>query len=82
MVKIILQIKGMSCGMCESHINDTIRKCFTVKKVSSSHKKGITEILVEKPLDVDKLKKAIGETGYEVLDIQTEPYVRKGLFHR
>lgn len=82
MVKMILQIKGMSCGMCESHINDTIRRCFTVKKVSSSHKKGITEILADEALDMNKLRNAIGETGYEVLDIRTEPYVRKGLFHR
>lgn len=81
MVKITLQIKGMSCGMCENHINDTIRKCFTVKKVSSSHKKGITEILSDEALDIGKLRKAIGEYGYEVLDIQAEPYVRKGLFH-
>lgn len=68
--------------MCESHINDTIRRYFTVKKVSSSHKKGITEILADEALDMNKLRNAIGETGYEVLDIQTEPYVRKGLFHR
>lgn len=79
MVKMILQIKGMSCGMCESHINDAIRRCFTVKKVSSSHKKGITEILVEEPLDVNKLRKAIGETGYEVQDIQTEAFNRNPL---
>ncbi len=36
MVKITLKINGMMCGMCESHINDVIRKTFPVKKVSSS----------------------------------------------
>ena len=40
MVKITIEIDGMSCGMCESHINDTICRKFGVKKVSSSHKKG------------------------------------------
>ena len=32
-----VKIDGMMCGMCESHINDTIRKAVPVKKVSSSH---------------------------------------------
>ena len=39
MQKITLEIDGMMCGMCESHINDAIRKAFSVKKVSSSHSK-------------------------------------------
>lgn len=80
MVKMTLQIEGMSCGMCESHINDTIRRTFAVKKVSSSHKKGQTEVIAERPLDEGLLGKAIGETGYTVLSVKTEPYVKKGLF--
>ena len=82
MVKMILEIEGMSCGMCESHINDTIRRQFDVKKANSSHTKGKTEIIAENPLDAEKLRKAIHETGYEVLAIKTEPYVKKGLFRR
>lgn len=82
MEKIILEIEGMSCGMCESHINDTIRRQFTVKKVSSSHSKGMTEIITDNPLDEEKLRNAIYETGYEVLSVKTEPYVKKGLFRR
>lgn len=82
MVKMILQIEGMSCGMCESHINDTVRRIFTVKKVSSSHKKGQTEIIAENSLDEELLRKSIGETGYTVLSVQTEPYEKKGLFGR
>ena len=42
MVKITLKIDGMSCGMCEAHINDTVRAAFRIKKVDSSHKKGTT----------------------------------------
>ena len=80
MIKMILDIEGMSCGMCESHINDTIRRQFAVKKVCSSNTKGKTEIIAEKPLDAEKLRKAVRETGYEVLNIKTEAYVKKGLF--
>lgn len=53
-----------------------------VKKVSSSHSKGQTEIIAENPLDGDALKKAIDETGYTVQSVKTEPFVKKGLFHR
>lgn len=77
MVKITLKIDGMACGMCESHVNDTIRKNFAVKKVTSSHSKGLTEIIAENQPDEEALKKAIAETGYTVLSVQTEPYVKK-----
>lgn len=33
--------------MCESHVNDAVRKAFPVKKVTSSHGKGETVILTE-----------------------------------
>ena len=38
MVKTVVKIEGMACGMCESHMNDTFRNKFQVKKVSSSFK--------------------------------------------
>lgn len=82
MIKTVLSIDGMACGMCESHINDTVRRNFDVKKVTSSHKKGETEILSEQPLDEQKLRSVIGETGYELKSIASSPYEKKGLFHR
>lgn len=77
MKKTTLEIEGMSCGMCENHINDTIRRHFEVKKVTSSHKKEQTEIISENLLDEDALREAISETGYKVLSVKTEPYVKK-----
>lgn len=77
MLKTVLKIDGMACGMCESHINDTVRRSFDVKKVESSHAKGVTEIITESPIDGDKLKAAIEQTGYKVLDMSTEPYEKK-----
>ena len=77
MINTTLIIDGMMCGMCESHINDTIRQSFSIRKVTSSHTKGTTEIISEKPLDETALKEAVGKTGYEVLTIKTEPYEKK-----
>lgn len=84
MVKITLQIEGMACGMCEAHVNDAIRKTFPVKKVTSSHSKGQTEILAESQLDEELLKKAVQSGGYAVTGITVEAYEKKGfsLFHR
>ena len=39
MQKIVIGIEGMMCGMCESHVNDAIRKVCEVKRVESSHDK-------------------------------------------
>lgn len=81
MLKITMEIDGMMCGMCESHINDAIRREFKVKKVTSSHIKKQTVILTEKPLDEDQLRKVIDETGYKVMSIETaEEEKRGGLF--
>ena len=44
MFRTIVDIDGMMCGMCESHVNDAVRNNFKVKKVSSSHGKGRTVI--------------------------------------
>ena len=50
MIQITMKIDGMQCGMCESHINDSIRRVFPVKKVTSSHTKGETVILTEEDI--------------------------------
>lgn len=70
MVKTILKIEGMMCGMCESHINAVIRKHFDVKKVKSSHKKGQTVIVSYEKIDTRALKKVIDETGYTLKSVE------------
>lgn len=80
MVETILRVDGMMCGMCESHINDVVRKTVRVNKVTSSHTKGETVIISEQPVDVEALKAAIAETGYTVTGVQTGPYEKKGFF--
>ena len=78
MIETILKVDGMMCGMCESHVNETVRKTADVKKVTSSHTKGETVILSEQELDIDTLKAAIAETGYTVKGAQSHPYEKKG----
>lgn len=80
MIKTIIKIEGMMCGMCESHVNDAIRNAFKVKKVTSSHNKGETEVVSEEALDSTLLTEAIEKDGYKVLGITTATYEKKGLF--
>ena len=79
MLKTVLKIDGMMCGMCESHMNDLIRKHCKVKKVSSSAKKGETVVISEEALDIPMLEKEIKEIGYELVSHTSEPYEKKGL---
>ena len=72
MIKTTLTIDGMACSMCEAHVNDAVRGKFAVKKVTSSFKKGVTEILSENALDENDLRAAIETTGYRVSDVKTE----------
>ena len=74
MYQTTLKIDGMMCGMCESHINDTIRKAAPVKKVTSSHAKGEAVVLTDEPLDIEAVKAAVHATGYEVTDASSEHY--------
>ena len=80
MFKTTLTIDGMMCSMCESHVNDAVRNALPVKKVTSSHKKGSSVILSETAPDEAVLRSAIEATGYRVLQCETEPYQKRGLF--
>lgn len=77
MIKTTLKIDGMMCGMCESHMNDLIRKNFQVKKVTSSAKDGETVIISDNEIDISWAKKEIKEIGYELVSYKSEPYEKK-----
>ena len=80
MIKVVMKIDGMHCGMCEAHVNDVVRKVDGVSKVTSSHSKGRVEIIAEDGADVGQMTGNIEAQGYRVLDCQSEPYEKKGFF--
>ena len=82
MIKTTLKIEGMMCPMCEAHINTAIRNNFKIKKISSDHKKGVTEIISENSLNEAELKNYIEEEGYRLIDVKSEEFIKKGLFAR
>ena len=80
MLQYTVAVEGMACSMCESHVNEAVRRALPVKKVTSSHTKGQTVILAEEELDEEALRRAISATGYRVLSLRSAPYQKKGLF--
>ena len=82
MFQTTVKIDGMMCGMCESHVNDAIRAKLSVKKVSSSHKKGETVIISENELTKEMVTAALDGSGYTVMNVTCEPYEKKRLFGR
>ena len=82
MWKYTIQVGGMVCSMCESHVNDAVRRALPVKKVTSSHSRGETTVIAPAELDEAALRAAIAATGYDVGQIRREPWQKKGLFGR
>ena len=83
MIKTTVKIEGMSCGMCEAHICDTIWKVIPkAKKVVASRKSREASILTEEEIDSDALRKAIDATGYTFVSCESVPYEKRGLFGR
>ncbi len=80
MFQTILTIDGMMCTMCEAHISEVIRKAVPgTKKVAANHKKGTATFLSEEKPSEDALKKAIADTGYTCVSVDTKPYEKRGL---
>lgn len=81
MYKTTVGVDGMMCSMCESHINDSIRNAFPgAKKVKANRHKKNTVFLTEEPVDEEKVKKTIEDTGYHFTGVTSEPYEKKSLF--
>ena len=79
MIRTTVQVSGMVCGMCEAHVNDAVRSAFPVKKVSSTRARGETVIESETPLDHEKLRQVINNTGYLMLSASEEEITKRSL---
>ena len=79
MIRTTVQVSGMVCGMCETHVNNAVRSAFPVKKVSSSRTRGETVIESEAPLDQERLRQVINNTGYQMLSAAEKEISRKSL---
>ncbi len=78
MQKVTLDIDGMKCSMCESHVCEAIRKSLPeAKKVKASALKNEAQFLLEDNLSTDGVVSDIEKQGYRVLHVYSEPYKKK-----
>ena len=82
MIRTVLHLDGMRCGMCEAHVNQIIRAACAVHSVTSSHRKGETVILSVDAPDRAQLEAALLGMGYRVLSFESGPDLPGGIFHR
>lgn len=62
----LIEVKGMKCGMCESHINDALRNSFVCLKVKSNKSKNLMILKVNSLISFEKIKNVISNLGYDV----------------
>ena len=63
-------IEGMMCGMCETHIADTIRKAVPdAKKVKASRRKNLATFRTEQKMDEAALRHSIANIGYTMTNV-------------
>lgn len=72
MIKTTVNVTGMMCPHCEAHVNEAVKKAFSVEDVVSSHTDGTTVITSAEALDSDKIRQTIQDAGYEVTGITQE----------
>jgi copper chaperone CopZ len=63
--EVVLNVKGMTCGMCENTVKTALLKCNGVKDAEVSHKEGKAVVKVEEgKAKTDELIKAVEKAGF------------------
>lgn len=78
MNKYILGIDGMMCGMCEMHVEDSIRKNLIINKVKASHIKNEVVVFAESSYIEEDFHTALDPTGYRITSFNVSE-AKKGL---
>ena len=75
MIKTIIGVGGMSCQMCEAHINESIRSVVPDAKTIRANRKTRQVVIVsEGVIDKAALQQAIVSQGYDFLSYEYGPY--------
>jgi len=66
--EIEYQIKGMTCKICELHIESEVNKLGGILKVKANHEKGNTFVTFDKMKVTQRdIKNAVLKTGYKII---------------
>ena len=69
--KIEIRISGMSCTGCENRVENVLKTIENVESVNANYNTGIVEIETNdiKNLDIDVIKEALEDLGYDILEV-------------
>jgi len=83
MVKVIMEVEGMHCPMCENRVNNAVKALLAPQSISSSAKDNKTEFVASQSPDEAAVRAAIEDIGFTVKSYKEEEY-KKGfsLFRR
>lgn len=71
--KHTLNVKGMTCAGCETHVESEVNKLDGILSVKASFESANTIVEYDKTkVDLNAITKAINSTGYEVLDTKNK----------
>ena len=73
MIKTIVGVGGMSCQMCEAHINEVIRSVVPGIKTVRANRKTHQAVIVSEGV-IDNIRQAIVSSGYDFLSYEYGPY--------
>ena len=62
-----MKIEGMMCPHCEARVKQVLEELSEVESVVASHEKGTAELILNKEISDEILKKTVEEQGYKVL---------------
>ncbi len=71
MIETVVQLDGMSCAMCEAHVNHAIRS-LPVDHVSSDCKTNRAVILADHRVTEEELHRVLDPIGYRVISVSGE----------
>ena len=67
-----MKIEGMMCPHCEARVKQVLEALSEVESAVASHKKGTAELVLNKEISNEILKKTVEEQGYKVIQINTD----------
>ncbi len=63
---VVIEVEGMTCESCATHINETLKKLKGVVSAEANYpKKNVTVVFNPKQITLEQIKKAIDEIGYK-----------------
>lgn len=68
MKKIVLKVNGMMCAGCENRIKNAVSLIASVEEVLASHVDGIVNISASDDIDINVVKEAIEDLGFEIIE--------------